>query len=210
MANLDLFYQRYSVRKFKEQDIPVEDIREIIKAAGSAPSGKNVQNWHFVVIKNKKVIEEMVKAIEATIDSIASKFSEEKAEKFKKFSKFATFFAKAPAVIAVYAGEYIPEGYQELVDADAAENKLERLFKADPGMQSVGAAVENLLLAAFEMGYGGCWMTSINHSGEELEKIIGFEEEGYMLVSLVPIGVPEGDRKSPSKKSVDEIMTIIE
>lgn len=210
MENFDVISKRYSVRKFKDQDIPNDDLKKIIEAAGRAPSGKNFQNWHFVVVKDKSIIAKMVEAVDETITEIAAGLSPEKGEKFKKFSRFATFFGKAPVVIAVYAGEYIPEGYQELLESNAPNEKSERVMKADPGMQSVGAAVENLMLAAFDMGYGGCWMTSPNHSGDKIEKIIGFEKEGYLLSALIPMGVPEGDRKSPPKKDVEEIMTIIE
>lgn len=210
MESFDVIFKRYSVRKFKDQDIPTDDLKKIIQAAGSAPSGKNVQNWHFVVIKNRSIINQMVGAVDETIAEIAAGLPSEKGEKFKKFSRFATFFGKAPVVVAVYAGEYIPEGYHELLESNAPKEKTDRLLKADPCMQSVGAAVENLILAAFDMGYGSCWMTSPNHSGDKFEKIIGFEKEGYLLSALVPIGVPEGDKKSPPKKNVEEIMTILE
>ena len=44
MEALDFIYKRHSVRKFKEGDVPNEDIRKIINAATYAPSGKNRQN----------------------------------------------------------------------------------------------------------------------------------------------------------------------
>lgn len=210
MDIFEVINQRYSVRKFKDVDIPMEDIEKIIKAAGSAPSGKNNQNWHFVVLKNRAVIEQMVKVVDYNVSLIAGGLPTEKAERFQKFSRFTTIFGRAPVVIAVYANDYVPENYDELVEVKASAEKAQRLLKANPGMQGVGAAVENLMLAAFGMGYGGCWMTSPNHSGSDLEKVIGFKKEGYMLVALVPLGVPDGERKSPVKKLVEEIMTIIE
>ncbi len=206
----ELILKRYSVRKFKDQEVPVEDLKKMIEAAGNAPSGKNSQNWHFVAVKNKDIISKMAEGVEKSISDISSELPPEKAEKFNKFSRFATFFRKAPVVIAVYAGEYVPEGYKELLQTKASPEKLERLMKANPGIQSIGAAIENLLLAAVDMGYGGCWMTSPNHSGDEIEKALGFNKEGYMLVALLPIGVPDGERKSPPKKNVEEIMTVIE
>lgn len=206
----ELLLKRYSVRKFKDEDVPAQDLEKMIEAAGNAPSGKNSQNWHFVVIKNKDIISKMVEEVERSSSDIASGLSEEKAEKFIKFSRFATVFKKAPVVIAVYAGEYPPAGYKELLETKAFPEKLQRIVKANPGIQNIGAAIENLLLAACDMGYGGCWMTSPNHAGAEMEQIIGFEKEGYMLVALLPIGVPDGERKSPAKKNVEEIMTIID
>ena len=50
--------------------------------------------------------------------------------------------------------------------------------------QGIGAAVENILLAATEMGYGTCYMTGPTHAKKEIEELIGFEKEGYELMIL--------------------------
>lgn len=210
MANLDFINNRVSVRDFADKDIPIEDIKEIISAAGKAPSGTNAQNWHFVVVKNKTVIKKMTDIISKNVLKMASILPEEKAESYRRFSRFSVFIEKAPVVIAVFAGEYGIKFSEELLNNDKTKEMMERMIKANPGKQSIGAAIENLLLAAASMGYGGCWMTSINHSGADLENLLGFKKDGYMLCALIPIGVPAVETKNPPKKSLDEIMTIIE
>ncbi len=40
MKTLEFFAKRHSVRKFKDEEVPQEDIEKIIKAATLAPSGK--------------------------------------------------------------------------------------------------------------------------------------------------------------------------
>ena len=62
---LEYIYRRRSVRKFTEQTISNEVIEQLIDAAVHAPSGKNQQNWHFVVVRNKQLIQDMVKLVEA-------------------------------------------------------------------------------------------------------------------------------------------------
>ncbi|WMT80585.1 hypothetical protein TEMA_09060 [Terrisporobacter mayombei] len=47
MSNLDFIYKRKSVRKFKDEMVPKEDIDKILKAATFAPSARNRQNWHL-------------------------------------------------------------------------------------------------------------------------------------------------------------------
>jgi len=42
--------RRRSVREFSNQPIPMEVIENAIRAAGSAPSGANMQPWHFAVV----------------------------------------------------------------------------------------------------------------------------------------------------------------
>jgi nitroreductase len=45
---------RKSIRRFKEKEVPNKIIKEVIDAARRAPSGHNLQPWHFVVVKKKE------------------------------------------------------------------------------------------------------------------------------------------------------------
>lgn len=209
MEYFELIEKRYSVRRFLDQDVPDSDLAKMIKAAGIAPSGKNYQNWHFVVIKNKEIINKMGDTIIDRIEGVSNRLPEDKAQNFRKFSKFATFFTGAPVLVAVYAGEYIPEGYVELVESKDDQVNIERLTDANPGIQGIGGAIEQMILAAFDLGYGACWMTSPNNSALELEKLIDFKKDKFKLVALVPIGKPDGERRSPAKMDLSDIMTLI-
>ena len=50
-----LISNRRSIRNFKKKNIDDDVIKNAILAAGSAPSGANLQPWFFVVIKNKDI-----------------------------------------------------------------------------------------------------------------------------------------------------------
>ncbi len=211
MSNLDFIYKRHSVRKFKQEQVPMEDMKEMIKAATYAPSGKNVQNWHFVVVRDKEKIQEMANIIEKKHEKVASYTKDEnKREKFMKFLKYFTIFKNAPSVVIVYAGEYTATALDLFKEGGASKEEINSLLKPAPGIQNIGAAMENLLLAAANMGYGGCWMTGPNYAKEELSKFIGFEKEGYTFAAMTPIGIPDGDVISPPRKNIEEVMTIID
>ncbi|MCX8056852.1 MAG: nitroreductase family protein [Ignavibacteria bacterium] len=47
---------RRSIRKFKSQIIPEELIEKILRAGMQAPSARNKQPWHFVVIRNREML----------------------------------------------------------------------------------------------------------------------------------------------------------
>ncbi|MEN2256869.1 nitroreductase family protein [Paraclostridium benzoelyticum] len=64
MKRLDFIYDRVSIRSYKEDKVPREDIIEIIKAGTYAPSGKNLQNWHFVVVTDKDKVREIANIVE--------------------------------------------------------------------------------------------------------------------------------------------------
>lgn len=44
---------RRTVRKFKDIDVPWDDVSKLLEAGKSAPSSGNIQNWKFVVVKDK-------------------------------------------------------------------------------------------------------------------------------------------------------------
>lgn len=208
---------RQSVRKFKERSVPESDIREIVKAAGIAPSGKNVQPWHFVAVQNQGLKDKIASAIEKKNAEIAEKLKPldpEKSLRFQNFFKNATLFStKSPVLIVVYSNTYEPSGAKELEMAGGYEDLLCHLYAlTNPGMQSLGAAMENLALKATDLGYGTCWLTSANYASPEIADVlkeeIGFAREGWFVAALMALGVPEPNQKSPKKKSLEEILTL--
>ncbi len=62
-------------------------------------------------------------------------------------------------------------------------------MRGHPDVQSVGAAVEHLLLAATEMGYGSCWLSGPLVAREALESLLGIEAP-QQLAALVAVGMP--------------------
>lgn len=211
MEALDFIYKRHSVRKFKEEAVSNEDIREIIKAATQAPSGKNRQNWHFIAVKNRDMIEKISKAIEMKGKELVAGVPEEKSRDFLKYLPFYSFFAKAPVTVLVFAGPYPTTGADLLRAKNAPEAEIAELEKHNPGIQNVAAAMENLLLAAANMGYGTCWMTGPNFAAKEIQAAVGFEKEGYYLAAMTPLGVPEEKELwSPERMPLEEVLDIIE
>lgn len=53
---------RKSVRKFLDKDVPEFILQKLLEAARLAPSAKNLQEWRFVVIKNKERRHELAQA----------------------------------------------------------------------------------------------------------------------------------------------------
>ena len=101
--------------------------------------------------------------------------------------------------------------YKILKENNAPQEVLDTLVSAQSGAQGIGAAVENILLAATAMGYGGCYMTGPTHAKLEIEKLIGFEKEGYELMCMVSLGVPEDNTPAqPPRKPLEDVVTFID
>lgn len=220
MEYFDLIAKRQSIRKYKEESIPREDLEKILEAARIAPSGKNLQNWFFIVLDKKKDIDALCEIIAAKNEKISAemdKKEEEAAARFRKFCKnFTLFIQNAPAVILTFGRDYLPSGYHELKLTGAPEAELNYLaYKPNPGMQNIGAAMEHITLAATDLGYGSCWLTSANYAGEEIKELVkektGFDKEEYFLTCMMSLGVPaDVEHRSPKRKNLEEVVLFVD
>ena len=55
METLDCIESRRSVRNYDKKDVPNEMIVEILTAGTYAPSAGNIQEWEFIVVKDKEI-----------------------------------------------------------------------------------------------------------------------------------------------------------
>jgi len=212
MANLDFIYRRRSIRQFNDVKVPKEHLMTMLKAATQAPSPKNQQNWHFVILQNRgliKKLRDVVAKSHTEIGELARSEAEKK--QYLRLLKYYTCFEQAPVVIIVYGNEYEMIEYDILKARGASAKRLAELTSSQSAAQGIGAAVENFLLAASEMGYGACYMTGPTHAKTEIEQLIGFEKEGYHLMSLIALGVPEVKAyAAPKRKPLEEVTTFID
>lgn len=126
---------RRSVRLYKEGQVKEDDLDLILKAGYNAPSGCNMQPWHFTVIQDKGLINTL---------SIESKkeFANSEVEMFRKMAENPEYniFYKAPTIIVV-SGE--KTAHTALIDCSAA--------------------TQNMLLAAESIGVGTCWIGLVTY-----------------------------------------------
>jgi nitroreductase len=62
MEFYELIRERKSVRKYKPDSIPDEVLNRVLEAGRIAPSAKNIQPWHFIVIQNPEIKEMVAEA----------------------------------------------------------------------------------------------------------------------------------------------------
>lgn len=59
MEAMDAILSRRSIRKYTKQPVPDEVIKELLEAGMSAPSAGNQQPWHFIVIDDRQILDEI-------------------------------------------------------------------------------------------------------------------------------------------------------
>jgi nitroreductase len=203
-----LFEMRHSIRKFKPESIPEDDLIAIIKAGAMAPSGHNEQNWHFVLISNKNLINQIADIVGDKNESIALKLKDP--SKFRRGIRFYTLFRGAPHLLLVFSKRYSPTGLNELIETGAPKHVIDQLIQTSPGIQGAAAAMENIQLASASLGYGGVWMTGPLFAATDIEKLINLSKEEYHLVAMSPLGIPlDSEKSSPQKKPLEEVFTHI-
>ena len=107
MKKLDFIYNRKSIRKFKNDKVSKEDIVKMLDAAIHAPSPKNQQTWHFVVIQNNELISKISDIVEKNHINLAEMAKEEKQRKLMmNLLSYYTCFKNAPVLVVVYSKEY--------------------------------------------------------------------------------------------------------
>jgi len=189
---------RKSIRKFKQEDLDLNQVKKIIEISINSPSGGNAQNWFTYIIKNKGILNTMRAEVERIYKKITGKDA----------PGVYAFFNEAPVVLAVVQKPYAGSLDSILEKADKDRN-YDRKFIVNPGLQGVSSFITHILLIAHNEGLGACWMTGPLIAKPEIESILGIKKPDN-LVALIPIGKPvERQSKSP-RMDTEKVIKIIE
>lgn len=154
METFEAISKRASLKKcVSSREVEKEKISKVLEAARLAPSGRNMQPWRFIVITDRKLIQDLVSTA---------------------FNESNLVIKDAPVIIVVCANP-----------ADALTTGGREYYLFDAGL-----AVENMLLAATDMGLATNPMTGVNEI--ELKKKLGIPGE-VRFVAATPLAYPAGD-----------------
>lgn len=205
----DVIEKRASIRTFTNEPVSAEHIKEIIRRAGLAPSINNSQPWKFITITNEEMIEKMGKIVQKKVlEYFPHENIKEKMMAQAKVLRFSSFFMDAPVLITVEMSPYQTVIEELLKGRELSLEDVNRL-RNYPNIQSIGAAVENLILSAFDLGYGACWLSGLLIARNELEELLSIKSPNT-LAACVAIGKPREFITQRDKKSFEQIFTLID
>ena len=170
---LETIKNRRSIRKYSSDQIKNEELDMILESAIYAPTGHNDQPWHFTVIQNKELIDEM---------SVESKklMAESPVDWMAKMGRAENLhlFYNAPTVIVVSGKK---DAVSPLVDCCAA--------------------IQNMLIAAESLDIGSCWIGLVKFFFENQENVAKFNlPEDYEPYYAVCFGYKDSSgNKAPER-----------
>ena len=189
--------KRSSVRNFTDDPVTEEDLLAMLEAARLAPSPKNEQPWHFMVVRDRQILDNLRDMVNAVLDAQIEEAETKVRKRQLKNKRFgAVNVFDAPVVVVVLTRPY-----------PNPDPENQPIF--NQGLQGVSAAVENLHLAATALGYGGCWVVLPLELGRmEIEAMLGVKRP-WLAVALLSIGIPSKPPSGVKRKPLEEIVTFI-
>jgi len=200
-ALMDVVRNRLTTRAFRP-DVPVprEHIEMVLEAARHAPSGANAQPWHYIVVTDPAVKQQ-----------IADYFVVEASKRAKLKMKFPTpnyrGLATAPGFVVVVADFRYVRAFPVLLDG----SDLDKQYQANAErilLQSVAASTMSAHLAAAALGYQVWWVTAIGQESaqESLRPLLGVPDD-LAIIDIMLFGVPAKPPYKRWKKTLPQIVS---
>jgi nitroreductase len=201
----DAIEARTSVRVFSEEKVNMNDIREMVRLAGLAPSVNNYQPWRYIAVLNKELLNRMAEAVAAKIEGLPSSKSIASKNVKNQVTWFSTFFKDAPVMLAL-----VIKPYETVLESavELSHDEINRL-RNYPDIQSAGASIQNIMLTAVDMGYGACWLSGPMFAREELEKMLNIASPEKLLAFVV-IGRSRSEHKPKIKPNLADSLEVFE
>ena len=168
---------RKSVRSFTDQPIPAEYMETMLKAAMAAPTGSNIQPWHFVVLTDKSQYEKVFE---------------------NNFNM--RIFNSAAAVVVFCADTTVTRPPRNNPDGEPVTRP------SGTWRDDLGACTENFLLAAESLGLGAVWTAGYPYSDRyaSMKRELGIPDP-ILPYCAVAVGYPAGDEQPKDKWKPERI-----
>ena len=192
-----------ALRRLKPDPVPDDVIAKVIDAAVRAPTGSNLQNWRFVVVKDAGRRRQVADLYRASMQIAQNVLSHRKppphmtAKRQKQMYEGATYlaehFGEVPVLLLAWL-QLPPDQDNPNLPAEQAET-YRRLSGA-----SIYGAVQNMILACRALGLGTVLTTVLSYKEAELRKLLNAPAD-MQLFAVLPIGYPtQGHGHGPVRR----------
>ena len=197
LSVLNVVRGRRSVRKYLDKEVPEGHLDRVLEAARWAPSPHGRQPWRFAVIRQAASKERLADAMGEEWRNNLQMDGQEQEVVEKRLEGSRRRLLDAPVLILLCL-------YFE--DLDAYPDPDRQANETAMAVQSLGAAAQNVLLAAYELGLDAGWMCAPLFCPEKVVEALGLDEN-LIPHALLTLGYAEGDPpKRRGRKSLGELV----
>jgi coenzyme F420-0:L-glutamate ligase / coenzyme F420-1:gamma-L-glutamate ligase len=180
---LDTIQGRRSVRRYLEKDVPGDLVERVLEAARWAPSPHGRQPWRFAVLRSEETKERLADAMgeewrsNLEMDGQRAEIVEKRLEGSRRRLRDAPVLV----LFCLY-----------LEDLDVYPDAERQRGETTMAVQSLGAAAQNALLAAYDLGLDAGWMCAPLFCPEKVVEALGLDTR-LVPHALLTLGYAEGD-----------------
>ena len=195
MDTFDAIYARRAVKHYDpNHTMPEADLKKLFEAAIQSPSSFNIQQWRFVVVRDK----ELRRQIRAAGNDQAQITD---ASILVVMTADLLAWKKDPPR---YWRDAPPEVAELLVNWMGPFYEGREWIQRDEAMRSMGIAAQTIMLAAKAMGYDSCPM--IGFDQEPVAELINLPED-HVLGLMIAVGkAVKPAWPKPGQLPLDEVM----
>jgi nitroreductase len=178
---IETIKKRRSVRAYEDKPVPRDVLNAVIEAGNEAPSAMNSQPWRFVVVEDREAKRMLLAAALPQAKKVVETVKDVDPERYEAIKKrYADLpdpvYYSAPAIVFV-----IGNGWY--------------------AAHSCPLACENMLLAAYSLGLGSCWVGfgAMVTDDPKVRSLLELED-GDSIFGPILLGYPKGQPPRPPKK----------
>jgi F420 biosynthesis protein FbiB-like protein len=187
---------RRSVRAFQAREVPPEMVRQVLEAARWAPSPHGRQPWRFALLSGAGARQRLADAMGDEWRRQLALDGQDAATVELRLQKSRERITGAPVVI-------VPCLYLE--DLDRYPDDERQAAETTMAIQSLGCAVQNMLLTAYSLGLDAGWMCAPLFCPDTVRAALGLDET-LIPHALIPLGYAARDPVRRPRRPLDELV----
>ena len=187
MNTLQAIKTRRSTRRFAAKQVEREKLDSILEAGRFAPSGGNSQSCHFIVVRSKEVLARLAELAQAAFADM------EITEGMYK--------SIANSIRAAKKGGYVFHYDQDVLIITANRRDYGN------NIADCACALENMMIAANELGLGSCWINQLKWLNEDAA-LLGYEHslglgEDERIYGALAVGYADTEDGLPVREPLE-------
>jgi len=192
----NIIKDRRSVRKYFSKGISDNILQRVLDAARWAPSAHNAQPWRFIVIKDASIKRRLAKAMASEWNKDLYKEGVSLQNRQRLIKNSIKKFTQAPILIVAFL---------TMEDMDNYPDKKRRKVEYEMAVQSVAAAIQNILLVAYAEGLGACWFCAPMFCPETVREVLE-APKSVEPQALITLGYPAERPEIPPRKPIEALV----